>query len=150
MTKFCSYTVLIGILFVAGMTEATTAARSAGISDEEKKSIEATVADWTKSLEKKNFKKWITFFNKDAVLMPPKQARIVGPKQIEAFMRKNYGDGGVFNLTDVMIEGREDLAIYTSYVGHGQEDLKQLVVLLRDPDGKWKVQKIIFNSNKAM
>ena len=120
----------------------------AALSLQDRAAVKETIEVWTQDLEEKDYTGWLTHWNEDAVLMPPEHPRVEGRQQIEGFVRQNFGNVAQIVLSDWKIEGRGSLAVVTNDVSWDGETASQVIVLRKHPEGAWRVQTVIFNSNK--
>ena len=123
------------------------------LSDAEVASIKETIQAFTRCLEAQEFAKWVTYWAKDGLLMPPGHPRVVGHDALVDFMRKNFGNVQSVALTDWRVMGEGGLAIVTTNVDwtaqaekQPSEAMKQLLVLSKDAAGKWLLKTVIFNT----
>jgi len=123
------------------------------LSDAEVTAIKETLNSFSRALEAQDFAKWATYWTNDGTLMPPGQQRVVGHEALVDYMRKHYGNVKSVTLTDWQVVGEGGLAVAATNVHvtpaadkQPPEDLKQLVVLSKEADGKWQVKTIIFNA----
>ncbi len=95
----------------------------------------------------RNYKKWLSYFADNAVLMPPGHHSLKGHEAIEAFVRRNVGPLPSFTFADWRFDGACGLAVVTSSFVAGPLKDKHLVVLRRQPDGRWLIKTVIYNAS---
>ena len=125
-------------------------------SESDSKAVEASIEIFTKALEHGDFDTWSQYWAEDGILMPPDHPRVVGRANIEAFLRENYHDVLSITHTEWRIEGSGELAVvindidWRSRMADGTaKDLlgKQMLLLAKQPDGKWVRRIVIYNTN---
>ena len=102
-------------------------------------------------VENGDMDKWVQCWTEDAMVMAPGMPAFKELARLETFIRDNWV-GRRTALSDVRIDGRDDLAVLISRitffgVGPGGKDLegKHIIKLLKQPDGKWLIAVITFN-----
>jgi ketosteroid isomerase-like protein len=120
------------------LSEADTAA----IKETFKRSTEALVAgDWNV---------WSEFWAKDAVLMPPSHPSITGIEKLRKFVQADLSNLKDFKQSDWTFEGQGNLAVVTTGMewtfkeGKSKKG-KQIVIMVKDAEGAWRAQKVIYN-----
>lgn len=103
-----------------------------------------------------DFSTWLTWWMKDAYIMPPNHPRVEGHDALLKFIR-TFPKVREMSHSDVRIEGREDFAVVTTTLsmrllsadGKSIEDTgNQMVFFRKQSDGKWLAQAVIFNSDR--
>jgi uncharacterized protein (TIGR02246 family) len=116
---------------------------------------EATQAAMTAALAK-DFATWSALFLDDAAVYPPNEPAVKGRAAIRAWLEK-LPPITEFNLNNVKVEGREDLAYvlgtYTMTIappgapGPVKDSGKFVTILHRQTDGRWLAVVDMFNSD---
>ena len=119
-------------------------AEISAIKDVFKKASDALVAaDW---------KVWSEFWAKDATLMPPNHPSIKGIESLRKFVQADLSELKDFKLSDWTFEGRGGLAVVTTgmewtFKDGATKKGKQAVVMVKDAQGVWRAQKVIYKQN---
>lgn len=105
-----------------------------------------------------DFDKWFAFSTPDAVYMPEQSKILRGREAISGWFKQLSPGGATLETTSEEITGHEDMALVSgSYVvsapgGPGGQTLRvtgnYMSVWQRQPDGKWRITKTIWNSDQ--
>jgi uncharacterized protein (TIGR02246 family) len=114
--------------------------------------------EYSASLNAGDLDRWLALWTEDGVQMPPDEPAVVGKERIRARNRAVL-DRFTFDIgiTNEEVRTAGDLAFargtykatLTPKQGGGRIpiDGKYLTILVRQPDGSWKIHRDIFNSN---
>ena len=100
-------------------------------------------------------------FTDDAILMPPNEAAVVGKEAIQSnsqarfdeFKSEHGATSEEIELADQWAYGRGSYTLKLTPKAEGEalEDSgKYLVIVERQPDGSWRIARLIWNSNKPL
>ncbi|MCP4382841.1 MAG: hypothetical protein GY798_15710 [Hyphomicrobiales bacterium] len=147
---------LLTYIGAAGLIVASVLAASAAraddacrpeLSDADIAAIKEVVKIWSDSAGSGAYKKWLSYFTEDAVLMPPGHASIKGKAAISDFVQKDVGPLTNFTLTNWQFDGACGVGIVSSDFVAGALKDKHVVVLHRQSDGSWLINRVIYNTN---
>ncbi|HEV8453626.1 MAG TPA: nuclear transport factor 2 family protein [Gemmatimonadales bacterium] len=114
--------------------------------------------EYSASLNAGDLDRWLALWTEDGVQMPPDEPVVVGKERIRARNRAVL-DRFAFDIgiTNQEVRTAGDLAVargtYTATLTPKQGgggipiDGKFMTILVRQPDGGWKIHRDIFNSN---
>jgi uncharacterized protein (TIGR02246 family) len=114
--------------------------------------------EYSASLNAGDLDRWLALWTEDGVQMPPDEPAVVGKDRIRARNRAVL-DRFAFDIgiTNQEVRTAGDLAVargtykatLTPKQGGGPIpiDGKYMTILVRQPDGSWKIHRDIFNSN---
>lgn len=112
--------------------------------------VRRSIDDANDALRNNDYEGWRAHWTPDAVILPPDRPRIRGSKEQIEFTRSG-GPTEEIELTDWRIEGREDLAVATTHLHWKRPGTEvegdQIMVLHRQPDGRWLIASVIFNTD---
>jgi uncharacterized protein (TIGR02246 family) len=141
------------ILALSGCGSKPTAERTASGPD-----VSALWTEFAASLNAGDAERWLALWTDDGVQMPPREPAVVGKEQIRNRMRAAL-DRFKFDMkvTNQEVRSAGDLAFargtykatLTPKQGGKQIpiDGKFMTILVRQPDGSWRIHRDIFNSN---
>ena len=128
------------------------------LSDVEIDAIKSMIEAWTSALVARDWTAWESHWAEDAVLMSPGHARIIGRAALVAFATSDLGPVTGFTFSDWTFDGQGDLAVVTNtiqvdVVGSAPDQPApsndQMLLVRKDPDGNWRIHKVIFNESGA-
>jgi uncharacterized protein (TIGR02246 family) len=114
---------------------------------------------YSSSLNSGDIDRWMSLWADNGVQMPPNEPPVIGKEAIRA-RNKGVLDRFAFNITITNDEVRVGgdwafargmyAATLTPKAGGAAVSIdgKYMTILARQPDGSWKIQRDIFNSNK--
>ena len=144
-------------LFAAGSltshaAKAEVMAESLTLPEAEVTAIRQVFKTATDALVAGDWKVWSEFWTKDAVLMPPNHPSVAGLEKLRKFVQADLSALKDFKQSDWTFEGRGDLAVVTTgmewiFKDGKSKTGKQIVVMVKDAEGVWRAQKVIYNLN---
>jgi ketosteroid isomerase-like protein len=116
--------------------------------------IRETFKRATDALVAEDWNVWSEFWANDAVLMPPSHPSIAGLEKLRKFVQADLSDLEDFKQSDWTFEGRGDLAVVTTgmewtFKNGKSKKGKQIVIMVKDAEGAWRAQKVIYNLDGA-
>jgi uncharacterized protein (TIGR02246 family) len=114
--------------------------------------------EYSSSLNAGDLDRWLALWTEDGVQMPPDEPAVAGKDRIRA-RNKAVLDRFAFNIgiTNEEVRSAGDLAFargtYKATLSPKQGGAgisingKYMTILIRQPDGSWKIHRDIFNSN---
>jgi ketosteroid isomerase-like protein len=134
------------------MAQMAAFAVSEQLPDTETAAIKDMFEAATQALFDGDLDKWQSYWTEDAVLMPPGHPAVEGRAALLDFARKTWSDLDAFKLSNWTFEGRGDLAVVSTDIvwstkGGDKNSGKQIVIAVKDANGAWKAQKVIYNTN---
>ena len=127
-----------------------------GLSRTDVRKIDDATQTAMKAALAKDFTTWAALFLDDAAVYPPNEPAVKGRAAIRGWLEK-FPPITEFNLNNVKVEGREDLAYvlgtYTMTIappgapGPVKDSGKFVTVLHRQADGRWLAAVDMFNSD---
>jgi len=121
----------------------------------EQEAVKTMFETATQTLLDGDLDKWQTFWTEDATVMPPGEATVKGRAALVEYARKDLvGNLDGFKLSNWRFQGCSDLAVITTDMAWTSKDgkkvaAKQMVIAVKEADGTWKVQTVIYNSDPA-
>lgn len=106
-------------------------------------------------LEAGDFTAWLSLWTEDGRIMPPNQPVVEGHDAMRAFI-ESWPKVQEITISDLRIDGRQDLAVATSglsmslhspELGDFEDTAKQMIMLRKQPDGRWLFAEVILNSD---
>ncbi|WP_169054279.1 DUF4440 domain-containing protein [Nitratireductor sp. XY-223] len=128
------------------------------LSDTDIDAIKTMMSDWTTALVNQDWSQWRSYWDEDAVLMPPDHKRIVGRAELVSFASASLGKINSFAFSDWTFDGFGDLAVVTNTIrievdGAAPEQPQaandQMILVRKHADGNWLIHKVIFNGSAA-
>jgi uncharacterized protein (TIGR02246 family) len=127
-----------------------------GLSQTDIRKLDEVSQTAVKAALAKDFETWAALFLDDAVINPPNEPAVKGRAAIRAWLEK-FPPMTEFKLTNVYVEGREDLAYvlgtYTMTIvppgapGPVRDSGKFVTVARRQADGRWLAAVDMFSSD---
>jgi len=142
------------VLSLSPAAKAETMTESLKLSDADVAAIKQTFKRATDALVTKDWNTWSEFWTKDAVLMPPNHPSLSGIESLRKFVQADLSDLKDFTQSDWTFEGRDGLAVVTTgmkwtFNNDKSKTGKQIVVMVKDADGAWRAQKVMYNLDGA-
>jgi ketosteroid isomerase-like protein len=127
---------------------------TAALSDADRTALQALFDSTAVNVRAHNWDAWAAVMTDDVMFLPTNHPMIHGRAATRAWV-DSFPTINEFNFTNVTLDGVGNLAWGTSGVpmtltvgGQQVKDVsKQLVVLKKQPDGKWKVVAVAVNSD---
>ncbi|MEX2401242.1 MAG: nuclear transport factor 2 family protein [Rhodothermales bacterium] len=101
--------------------------------------------------------KWVNLFATDAVYMPPGSPALTTREELIETAEAGFKHQASISIKAIEIKGHGDWAFARTRVTgevdvHGSNeivsvDVKQVVIYVREPEGQWKISRLISNSN---
>lgn len=156
-TSIWVLTVVAAGIMTVSAAEATDGNSTLGGSElpaETTETLKELVTNWTQDWASGNYAQWEAYWAEDAVLMPPNSDRIVGRDALLKYI-EGLSVGGGFEFSEWSFAVSGDLAVISNKIQLEAKDASpssyfNQVLVLRDNDGEWLLQTVIFTQTDAL
>ena len=130
------------------MSESTV---GGALTEADQQVIRATIEEWTQALRDGAWDRWIAYYEEDAELLVPGESRLAGREAILGYVKPRFGTLTGFRFERWQIIGLGDLAVVDNDIIISESDgdetaAKQIIVLRRDGEGRWRMHWVAYST----
>ena len=147
-------TVIVAIFFASALS-ACAAKGPAAFTEADRTAIRATIDSFTNAIKKGDYATAASYYTEDAVFMPPNLPTVEGRAGIQSNF-EGLGRVSAFSQPVVEVQGVGDLAYAVlnfdltitppNFTTPMTDKGKVLIILRKQPNGRWLTSRAIFNS----